>query len=337
MVYYGGLKMSRKLSQVEFEDYKERLIIFVSNIYCVPQEDVRVYFDKIINQENPIDDKSRYELIFTLRSFATLHFSNPFYERDLEVVLIGHTRRNDFGKLKKIKERLQVFKINPQKAIEDSLTNDKGEVLEKNHYNNKVKIINKVNVFSKTFYGITKIGNKLKPISIELVGEQSKIEIPLFQKVKITNVQSKNTDKAWANAKSTDNTSIQIISDEDVNIEKYLKYFQKELNLSINKIENPNTIEKDIKFFIKKATISQIKEVENNYVFSFVIHENKENKLEEIEKLDNVKAYDGYLDKIPKNFKSGEGYIIGNTFNKTKDGSLGFNIYGVYITKPYSL
>lgn len=333
--------MSNKLlNKIQFEEHKDRLIISISDKFSVPREEVGAFFDEKLSQEGELDDKGRYDALFKLKGSALLKFSKPQYEKNFDVVVIGETRVTDFGKGKKYEEALTVFRTNPQKAINDGYTNEKGQPIEKVPYDRtKKRVIDADDLMCKTLFGVVRINNETKPIQINLKGEASKLNIPLFQKIKISGSQGKDSEDGWVSVYSTKNTKVNIVSNELEDINKYLKFFNKELSLSIEDIESPKEVMgKKVQFFIQKSTIS-IDALKTMYKITFVPHmeEKVNNDLDTISNLDDVRTYVGFIDEKPDYVESGVGYIIGRSFYKNKDGTTGFEIYGIYITEPYLL
>lgn len=366
----------KSITKEQFEKGLKTLAINTSKEFNVKIEEVEKAIEEKLNliEETSIDNEGNVieipylERVQSLIRSLSLHFSKKNVNvQDLDEVYIYYVGRpNDFGKTKKIEEMKTIYKTNPQKAIEDGICNNKGEVLEQDGYD-KGKPINMENLYQVSVLGSAVMTidekEKLVPINLILKGENINLNLKSFTKIKLKNVyvsSSKPEDKKISNDDkhikwkeklvkvfTNKNTEFELVGMFNENdIEKHinsgpLKSFKDETFQSIAEQRANKNYEN---FFVKKVDfnsgeLDDTKNTGGSTVMNIVLA--KSNDVNDIDDVfgytEETKPFTGWFKgelNCQKEVKNA--YVIGDSYMKNDaEKTLNLNIGGVWFLDKY--
>jgi uncharacterized protein YlbG (UPF0298 family) len=352
----------KSITKEQFEKGLVTLVKTNADLYNVAEKDVEKYIEdwnKLIDTYP--DEVSYLDRALELRSCIALHFSKSLVRTiDLdEVNFFAGQKPNDFGKTKKIKEALVVYETNKATAIQQGLTNDKGEVLEQFGFN-KGKPVDMENLFQRTVIGSVMIEGKLKPAYITLKGKLLNADIKAFSKVKLKNVilaSAKENRKIiegdihnkwkekYVNIYITDDTIIEFVglfdeSDIIKHIESgMLKSYTEETFESIAK-KRANKQYDD--FFVKKVHFKSGDMGKNGSTLMQITLAN-DSSINDVEDVfsareETIIQYTGWYEgELLCMDEVSDAYIIGDSYTKNNaEKTIQLNIFGVWFPEKFN-
>lgn len=336
--------VNETVNEITKQQFDEKIQSFIQTLNekrGVSKEEASEFFNRRYDML-PSDVKESYiKSLSVLSDMAKMHYKKVMTQLEtFEVVFIGVSQPTDYGLSKVAEDCIKAYKTDKQSAINKGLTNETGEPLYQKGANIG-KVINMDTLWSKTFLGVVNDEGKGKRFRFNVREKALTEDIPLFKKVKVQGWKSKNSTETEILGGSSE-TNIEIISNETVELEKYLDLFEEECNTSIEDLADRQNAWND--FFIIKCDVNK-KQTTNGFAIDM-----KLGGFEQTKSLDSVdldlddenidisssQEYYGFCSVEPDVVELGFGcYVIGTSYRKQGDNSVGVNVYGVWSPSQY--